>query len=650
MNKVHGAAIFSGKSSTVTGLLLAAALVASLGAPLSAQTRSRAGQLSGDPTLGADPTARSNLIPALDVQEKNLIDVTRYIEETANVNILVDEALRDIKITLHLTKALSWLDTLKVVADEADADMRMVTEDTVRLFLPPRVALEFRDAPVKDAIRTIARVSGKNIVIPSKIEEVNDFITLNLRNVPWDDALDVVVKSAGLVAVPEGGGRVIRIAHPDDLLKQLETKIYRLRFMRPRGEYKAIFSTGGGIGTGDSGGGGGGGGRTFVERTKVKEEKEIEDRFPLLKALKKALTVTDNDVEIGKLDYDEITNTLIVRDQQTILDDIGRIIAEIDEEPNEVQIDIKFIDTQNTDMLDFGVDIFSDGLSVTGGLGAFVHRLPFNLGEGGWEDSLQVGETPGPIPLAGDGGYQFGTLDFSGVNAALRILKRDVHSRLVQSPKIVAIDGRPATIFVGDEIRFAESEAIVNDLGAPTVTIAEATNSPVQVGFQLLVIPYVIRGTNKIKLTVIPANTALTGPFNGFDIFRVGEATLSLPRLTSATVVTQMVVQNGQTAVIGGLLSENESNTVNKVPLLGDLPVIGYAFKNRVTNSERNNLIIFVTPRIIRDYEQTEEYLEKYIDQRVERHAGEVEELTGRPYIAPVEEEETPPGAGAGGF
>ena len=78
-------------------------------------------------------------------------------------------------------------ETLKVIADVADADMRMVTEETVRLYLPPRVSLEFRDAPVKDAIRTIAKVSNKNLVIPSKIPEVDELITLVVN---WVERLE----------------------------------------------------------------------------------------------------------------------------------------------------------------------------------------------------------------------------------------------------------------------------------------------------------------------------------------------------------------------------------------------------------------------------------------------------------------------------
>jgi type II secretory pathway component GspD/PulD (secretin) len=104
-----------------------------------------------------------------------------------------------------------------------------------------------------------------------------------------------------------------------------------------------------------------------------------------------------------------------------------------------------------------------------------------------------------------------------------------------------------------------------------------------------------------------------------------------------------MIVQNGQTAVLGGLKQETDSITTNKVPLLGDIPILGYAMKNRVTSYNHNSLIIFITPRIVQDFERTESYVSEYLKARSNRLTDEVEELTGERFIPPEPEEEAAP-------
>jgi type II secretory pathway component GspD/PulD (secretin) len=138
----------------------------------------------------------------------------------------------------------------------------------------------------------------------------------------------------------------------------------------------------------------------------------------------------------------------------------------------------------------------------------------------------------------------------------------------------------------------------------------------VQTGLQLFVVPHIIPGTSKIVMTVIPKEDSLSGKSAeqpGFDVFKFGSGSeqqqITLPRVSSRTLVTNMMLESGQTAVIGGLIFESDSETVNKVPLLGDIPILGYLFKNEVTNVIRNNLIIFLTPTIIRDSRGTMDLL-----------------------------------------
>src|SRR5262249_35159254 len=156
----------------------------------------------------------------------------------------------------------------------------------------------------------------------------------------------------------------------------------------------------------------------------------------------------------------------------------------------------------------------------------------------------------------------FGTLDFSSTQIALNLLKNDVSTRIVQAPKLIALDNQEATIFVGETIRFAQTTASSNQSGGLTFSIDEAKNSPVQVGFQLLMIPHVIPDRDQVMMTIIPQQRSLVGPDDGFRTFKTnvggsqGEQQIQLPQEQSSTVVTNMKLDNGQTALIGGLLTD----------------------------------------------------------------------------------------------
>ena len=132
-------------------------------------------------------------------------------------------------------------------------------------------------------------------------------------------------------------------------------------------------------------------------------------------------------------------------------------------------------------------------------------------------------------------------MSFTNVAATLRMIQKDSRTEIVQAPKVITMDGRPATIFVGETIRFAEAKSEVGQTGNLQLSVAEADGSPVEVGFQLLVVPHIIPGTNRLSMDVIPKETSLSGTSNsplappGFDTFSVGsggdQGTISLPRI-----------------------------------------------------------------------------------------------------------------------
>jgi type IV pilus assembly protein PilQ len=473
-------------------------------------------------------------------------------------------------------------------------------------------------AELRDVVQAIAAVSGANIVVGSDVAEGLQ-VSVRLRNIPWFQALNVVVKSVGMTLIKEPDTEIYMVRDPDKLKKVLDTVVIKLKYIRPEEGYGATLKNA----------------KVVVPSTQAKDTKKRIEDFTLLKAVQKGMTPGSTAGQtLGSIDYDITTNSFILSDVASKIEEIRNIIEELDREPLQVQVDVKFVSTTVTDFLDVGIN-FTNGVRVSGNLGSMTHRLPFELGNGGLEDEIGLStQGTGPTatgfqrgPTAADVGafnattppYNFGVLDFRQMEMATQFLKTDGRSQIVQRPSLTVLDNFAATIFVGEVVRYAEVQLNANQQGGLTGTIAEAGNSPVSTGFQLIVVPHVVPGTRKIQLTLVPTLDTLTGRSAtnpGFDTFTVGTDTIDLPRLASATIVTQMLLEDGETAVLGGLIDETENETINKLPLLGDIPILGYLFKNVRTNRIQRNVILFVTVRIVRTKKEGREALEAQLKAR----------------------------------
>ena len=259
------------------------------------------------------------------------------------------------------------------------------------------------------------------------------------------------------------------------------------------------------------------------------------------------------------------------------------------------------------------------GFSIDINGGSFSTLFPFNRGKGGWLDGIGIVDhgppavyydedtglpTPAGTFIPNNGGFAYGNLRFNQFLVMLTFLKSDINTVVLQAPKMLTLDNNEASIFVGRTVRYAETFSTSNQAGGVEVGIREAEESPVETGFQLLVIPHIVKGTDEIIVELIPEDEALIGTggtIPGFDDFVTGTSQIQLPRVGSRTVVTTVRIKSGHTAVIGGLVDERHSDTVRKIPFLGELPIIGWAFKSRLIQKDRNNLLIFVTAMIVRD-------------------------------------------------
>ncbi|MHC5064477.1 MAG: type II secretion system protein GspD, partial [Planctomycetota bacterium] len=365
--------------------------------------------------------------------------------------------------------------------------------------------------------------------------------------------------------------------------------------------------------------------------------------FELIEALRRMLTP-----DVGTLDYYEGQNQIVVKDTKVVVSEIAKVIERIDIEPGQVFIDVKFVTTTNTDVLDYGISPGENGWTASLSLGQIPTRLPFNLGAGGFDDDiiandLGIGpfadELLNPTGLTTMPNVVFGALNFQEVQSTLRLLKRDVRSTITQAPKLIALDHQEATIFVGETIRYAQARSEQGQAGGLQLVVEEAPNSPVSTGFQLLVIPHIVPGTDKVIMDIIPKSDSLSGTGTsalapaGFDVFRVGsgtgEGSIALPRIASSTIATKVLLRSAQTAVIGGLVTDADTETETKLPILGDIPLIGWLFKNRNTSRSKVVLIVFVTPQIIRSPEDAEANVRRILEGRQQMMKDEYDRIFG---------------------
>lgn len=558
----------------------------------------------------------------LRLKDRDLRDVVSTIRRKASVNIIMDPGI-EATVTVDL-QDVHWRQALDIVAEQAECVVAEVDGGVLKIEKPPRITFAFENADIKKVIDTIAKISGANIVVAP---EVKGEITLRLKNIPWRDTLDAAVKTLGFVVVEEDRG-ILRVVPASNIQLDLVTEAIALRYVRPKSAYVPFLNS------------------EYVEnRGTAQKLNKGEYDFTLLQALQRMITPN-----IGSLDYDNDQNWILIKDTRPVVDEVKRIIEMIDIEPAQVYLDVKFVTTTNDDVLDIGISPGGSGYSASLGLGAIPTRLPFDLGAGGWDDSIIAnsgGIGPFTDPLLNDGAETtlpnvvFGTLDFTQVTATLRLLKKDARSEITQAPKIVAMDHQTATIFVGEAVRYAQSRVEQGQAGGLLLALEEGDDSPVNVGFQLLATPHVVPGTDKVVLEVIPQRTALTGTGAassvapaGFDIFQVGtggdSGTIALPRVSSSTIATKVLLRSGQTAVLGGLVSRTQTETEIKLPLLGDIPVLGYLFKNRSTQDQKSNLIVFITPSLIRSAEDTQRAFNDALRERMKQFQREQDTIFGR--------------------
>ncbi len=425
-----------------------------------------------------------------------------------------------------------------------------------------RLTLNFQDIDVRSVLQLLADTSGQNIVVS---DSVNGNLTLRLQNVPWDQALDIVLRTKGLDKRRQDN--VIIIGPTEELATREKAELAAHK------EVQELSPT-------------------HTEFMQVNYAK-VGDLAKLIK------TTNAKDSMLsprGSLSVDERTNTLLVQDTSDKLADIRRLVQTLDVPVKQVLIEARIVIVSDTFERDLGARF---GVSNVSSLTGAPSSLLAISGNGQSANSIVGAGKPASTTLPAttlDNRYQVNTpaantngsigISLLGgsylVDLELSAAQNEGKSETISSPRVITANQKQATISQGVEIPYQESASS----GATTTQFKDAV-------LKLKVTP-LITPDNRVILDLDVSDDAVGQ--------QVTSATGgSVPSIDTRQIITQVLVNDGQTVVLGGILETTKSKAANKVPFLADIPVLGYLFRSTTDINNKTELLIFITPKILRE-------------------------------------------------
>ena len=425
-----------------------------------------------------------------------------------------------------------------------------------------KLSLNFQNIDVRSVLQVIADFTNFNIITS---DSVDGRLTLRLKDVPWDQALDIILQARGLDK--RKNGNVIWIAPRDELaarekleleakaqigdLEPLVTETFRINY------HKA---------------------KNVAEFLRAKDQTVLSKR--------------------GNLVVDERSNKLFVQDVAARLDDVRRLIAEIDLPARQVLIEARIVEATDTFSREIGARLGFGGVfgstnaagiprtAIGGGLNSTAYQAGLvedvpDLFADGQAVNLPVNTTTN-FP-----GQQAGAISLVLWNSAatrfldleISALEADGRGKVVSRPKVMTADQIDAIIEQGVEIPYQEASSS----GATSVSFKKANLSL------------------KVKPQITPDGRVMLSLDVNKDTPDYSQSLAGGVPINTKHVKTEVLVENGGTVVIGGIYQQTTSNSTSKVPFLGDVPVLGRLFRNDYKNDEKSELLIFITPRVVED-------------------------------------------------
>jgi type IV pilus assembly protein PilQ len=456
--------------------------------------------------------------------------------------------------------------TIEINPAVADEEQQASLFSETKEYSGQRLTLNFQDIETRAVLQLLAETSGRNIVVS---DTVQGNVTLRLRNVPWDQALDIVMTTKGLDM--RQNGNVIIVA-PSEEIAARETA--DLEAKRAITELEPLYSE-------------------FLQVNYAKAAS--------LAALI-ASGAGQNSLlsERGTVSIDDRTNTLLVQDTAEKLQNIRRLVRTLDIPVRQVLIESRIVIVNDDLSRDLGVRLgltayrenSSDGVTVISGSGSgtdtMVNSALDNLADpnNGTIFPIQLPDLANRynvnVPIANPAGrFALAVLESDYlVDLELTAMEAEGRGEIVSTPRVITANQKEARIEQGVEIPYQESASS----GATTTQFKKAVLS-------LTVTPQITPDNNIIMDLLVSNDTVgdlVASATGGF-----------VPSIDTRVVQTQVLVSDGQTVVLGGIYETERRETITKVPVLGDIPGVGNLFKSRQTTSNKSELLIFVTPKIL---------------------------------------------------
>jgi type IV pilus assembly protein PilQ len=498
------------------------------------------------------------------------LDVTDFATPVQTVDVM--RLGRDARIVIAAKGAFDELAyqsdqiftvEIKPVAKAADAEKATLFSPG-KQYTGERLTLNFQDIETRAVLQLLADVSGRNIVVS---DTVAGNVTLRLQSVPWDQALDIVLATKGLDK--RQNGNVMIIAPSEEIAAREKADLEARKEIQ---ELEPLMSE-------------------FLQVNYAK----ASDLADLIRGKGQNTMLSGR----GSVALDERTNTLLIQDTVDRINDVRRLVTTLDIPVRQVLIESRIVVVRDDFSRDLGVrwgvtavNDTSDGLiAVSGsaqGTGDIVDSAVDNINNTGnpypvdlpaLDDRFNVN-----LPVASPAGRLAVALldeDFL-VDLELSALQAEGRGEVISSPRVITANQKEAFIKQGVEIPYQESASS----GATTTQFKEAVLS-------LTVTPQITpddRIIMDLLVTKDSVGEVITNERGG-----------QVPSIDTRSVETQVLVNNGQTVVLGGIYETEQSEDYRKVPFLGDIPLVGYLFRSTTRVSNKSELLIFVTPKILRE-------------------------------------------------
>ena len=421
-----------------------------------------------------------------------------------------------------------------------------------------RISLSFQSVDIRSLLQIIADVAGTNMVVS---DSVNGEIAMRLQNVPWDQALDIILQSKGLGMRQEGN--VMLVAPIEELAA------------REKAELEASAQQ--------------------AELAPLRSEL-IQVNYAKASELATLLKSGDNSLlsERGRVTVDQRTNTLLVQETRDRLAEIRSLVARLDIPVRQVLIESRIVIANNDFTRElgsrFGVTGVArngnDGIVTTSGSATATDQTTqsfinngFPVETGGLQDRFNVS-----LPVAGPAGrIAFAVLGSDYLlDLELSVLQAEGRGEVISSPRVITANAKEASIEQGVEIPYQEASAS----GATAITFKKAVLS--------LVVTPQITPDNRVIMDLAVKNDSV-----GQQV--ANQLGGTVPSIDTREINTQVLVDNGETVVLGGIYQQDNRSSMTKVPFLGDIPLIGALFRTTSKVANKRELLIFVTPKIMQE-------------------------------------------------